>query len=194
MHDALRNRLRRAVCRKSSLGAASLDSQTVKTTEAGGDRGYDAGKKINGRKRHVVVDTLGLILAAVVHSAGLKDYDGARLASSRLGESFGCLKLTWVDAAYGRNGLPKWVASTFGWMVQLDSSNDPATRRDKRLRGIAQAMSRRTRLRLDRPPSTPRQRLRTHNRIERSHDLHQHDSTNVKTTNTKKRLIHKRHL
>jgi putative transposase len=52
---------------KKSPSAAIIDSQTVKTSEVGGQRGYDAGKKINGRKRHIVVDTLGLILALVVH-------------------------------------------------------------------------------------------------------------------------------
>jgi putative transposase len=121
VHDALRDRVRQAEGREVSPSAASLDSQTVKTTEAGGDRGYDAGKKINGRKRHIVVDTLGLILAVAVHSAAIQDYDGARLVLARLsalGARFKRLKLIWADSAYGRNGLPEWVKSTCGWIVQ----------------------------------------------------------------------------
>ena len=65
--------------RKTSPSAAIIDSQTVKTTEVGGERGYDAGKKVNGRKRHIIVDTLGLILALVVHPANVQDQDGALL-------------------------------------------------------------------------------------------------------------------
>jgi putative transposase len=121
VHDRLRERVRLSAGRKASPSAACLDSQTVKTTESGGERGYDAGKKINGRKRHIVVDTLGLILAVVVHGAAVQDYDGARLVLarlSRLRETLSRLKVIWADSAYGRNGLPAWVAVTFGWMLQ----------------------------------------------------------------------------
>ena len=75
--DALRTEVRTAAGREETPSACCIDSQTVKTTEAGGQRGYDAGKKVNGRKRHIIVDTLGLILAVVVHPASVQDYDGA---------------------------------------------------------------------------------------------------------------------
>jgi putative transposase len=118
IHDALRDQVRRADGRKTSPSAAILDSQSVKTTEAGGERGYDAGKKVNGRKRHLLVDTMGLVLAVVVHSAALQDQEGARLVLNRLGNVFQRLKVIWADSAYGRNDLPNWVKATFGWLLQ----------------------------------------------------------------------------
>lgn len=121
IHDSLRDQLRRRVGRKTSPSAAIIDSQTVKTTEVGGERGYDAGKKINGRKRHIVVDTLGLILAVVVHPANIQDQDGAVLVLGLLGcmkERFRRLKVIFADSAYGRNDLPECVQNAFGWLLQ----------------------------------------------------------------------------
>jgi putative transposase len=121
VHDRLRDMLRRREGRKTSPSAAVIDSQTVKTTEAGGPRGYDAGKKINGRKRHIVVDTLGLLLAVVVHPANVQDYDGAVLVLGLLGglrSRFRRLKVIFADGAYGRNSLPDAVRQAFGWVLQ----------------------------------------------------------------------------
>ena len=105
---------------KKSPSAAIIDSQTVKTSEVGGQRGYDAGKKINGRKRHIVVDTLGLILRCCPSwRCSGPGWSGAALAISRpaqrkVSSAEGNLR----DSAYGRNNLPECVKDAFGWLLQ----------------------------------------------------------------------------
>ena len=92
------------------------DSQSVKTAE-GGVRGYDAGKRIAGRKRHILVDTLGLLMAVVVHSAGIQDRDGIKSLLCRVKGRFPRLRLIWADAAY--QAAVGWVQSFGGWLLQL---------------------------------------------------------------------------
>ena len=79
MNTVLRTELRIANGRESEPSAAVLDRQSIKTTETPGIRGYDAGKKIKGRKRHILVDTTGLLLMVIVHAANIQDRDGAKL-------------------------------------------------------------------------------------------------------------------
>lgn len=118
IHDRLRAKVRKAAGRKSTPTAAIVDSQSIRTAEGGEERGYDAGKKISGRKRHIAVDTLGMILVIVVHSAGWQDQHGAEWVMDKLAEQFRRLKVVFGDSAYGRSGLPQWVNETFGWVLQ----------------------------------------------------------------------------
>ena len=118
IHDTLRKRVRQAAGKKRTPTAAILDSQSVRTAEGSDIRGYDAGKKITGRKRHLAVDTLGLVWAVVVHGADWQDHDGACLVLMQLREHCRRLRVIFADSAYGRNQLPAWVKATFGWILQ----------------------------------------------------------------------------
>jgi putative transposase len=126
IHDALREMLRSKEGREPTPSAAVIDSQSVKTTQKCGPRGYDAGKKVNGRKRHIIVDTLGLLLVVVVHVASIQDRDGAKLACIQLLGKFPRLKLIWADGGYAGK-LVKWVHAFGGWILEIVKRPDEAT-------------------------------------------------------------------
>ncbi len=120
INDALRRKLRVQEGRAHTPTTASLDSQSVKATEAADSRGYDGAKKVTGRKRHIVVDSLGLLLAVTVTTADVPDAVAAKevLAPMTYGR-FPRLRLVRADSAYGRYGLPEWVTGATHFLLEL---------------------------------------------------------------------------
>ncbi len=117
IHDTLRAQVRQRAGRHKHPTAGALDSQSVKTTQIPGIRGYDAGKNVKGRKRHLLVDTLGLLLVIVVTSAAVSDPAGARLLFRRLGGACKKLRRIWVDGTY-RGQLLEWVMLHFRFVLE----------------------------------------------------------------------------
>ena len=109
LNDILRRMVRQNAGKQAEPTAAVVDSQSVKTAEGGLDRGYDAGKKTAGRKRHIGVDTLGMLIAVVVHSASVQDYTGARAVLFAITRKCRTLLAVFADGAYGKVGLPDWT-------------------------------------------------------------------------------------
>lgn len=129
VHDTLRARVRQEAGRDRAPAAAVPDSQSILTGEGGTDRGYDAGKRTKGRKRHLVVDTLGLVLVVAVTSASVQDRAGGHRVLRALAARFPTVGLVWADAGYAYkvdSGLLTWAYDRFKLVVEIVRRSDDA--------------------------------------------------------------------
>jgi transposase len=125
IHDALRDRVRLRAGRQPNPTAAVIDSASIRgaDTVPARSRGYDAGKRVNGRKRHIAVDTGGLLLAVVVTFAGLQDRDGAVRLLTTLRARFSTIALIWADGGYAGR-LVAWAKTVLGFAVTIVKRTD----------------------------------------------------------------------
>ncbi|MEV7235110.1 IS5 family transposase, partial [Streptomyces sp. NPDC051020] len=127
VHDELRRQVRVGAGRDPEPSAAVIDAQSIKTSEGGEARGFDAGKRTTGRKRHVIVDTMGLLLVVAVTSASVQDRAGGRIVLARLAKGFRTVSLVWADGGYANSvdsKLLSWARDALNIVVEIVKRTD----------------------------------------------------------------------
>ncbi|NEQ26660.1 MAG: IS5 family transposase [Microcoleus sp. SIO2G3] len=124
LNDLLRTRLRQQAGRNVQPSAGSIDSQSVKTAGSADEKGFDGGKKLKGRKRTILVDTMGLVLSVCVHSAGRSDHAGLLLLAFFCASVWSCLQLIWVDSTFGGKDFIAKVKQHYGWTLEVVKRSD----------------------------------------------------------------------
>src|SRR5882757_3267810 len=127
IHDELRRQVRVAAGRDPEPSAAVIDAQSIKSSEGGEARGFDAGKRTTGRKRHVIVDTMGLLLVVAVTSASVQDRAGGRTVLARLAKGFRTISLVWADGGYANSvdsTLLSWARDALNIVVEIVKRTD----------------------------------------------------------------------
>ena len=126
INHALVMAAREAMGREASPTAGIIDSQSAKTTEAGGPRGYDAGKKVKGRKRHILTDTNGFLIEAVVHTADIQDRDGAPLVLASARHPYPWLRHVFADGGYAGEKLAQALPALGAWTIEIVKRSEAA--------------------------------------------------------------------